>query len=564
MRSIRTASRFLIPLSFLALSYTAEAQIWKKILPDKESKAQQAQDEDAQAVIKQLKADIVYLASDQLEGRRTGTKGEALAGMYIERRMGEIGLQPFGRSYRRPFKFEWGKELTPELRFSINNRYISVPEDAFPASFSAAGRDENYVLPESREANSPWIIPLYETSADASNPHFDWEKETFDRAKAAVERGATSVLFYDEYGSKYFPSYTKRSDYESLTVPVMLVGKKAYDQHIKEMKVMQPLMVNITFRKEYRDGTNIVGYIDNNAPQTVVVGAHYDHLGYGEDGSSRMTEKGKAVHNGADDNASGVGALLAVAAKVKQSPSLKKYNYIFIAFSAEELGLLGSKAFVKEKDFDAKRAAYMINMDMVGRLGQDRKLTVGGVGTSPSWPVVIGAVGNNFKITKDSSGIGPSDHTSFYNEGIPVLFFFTGTHTDYHKPGDDAMKINYPGTKDVVNYVYGIIASMDKQPSPLFTKTRNTMAGRTSFKVTLGIMPDYSYQDGGIRIDGVIDGKAASRAGLQQGDVILQMGTIKVNGMQSYMEALGAFNPGDKTTVKVKRGPTVQEFPVVF
>lgn len=543
------------------------AQIWKKVLPgkDKKESGTNANDQDAEAVIKQLRADIGYLASNELEGRRTGTKGEALAGMYIEKRLGQIGVLPYGPGYRRPFKFEWGKELTPELRFSISNKYISVPEDAFPAPFSGAGKDENYVLPESMEGNSPWLISLYESEQDAGSPHFDWEKQAFERTRKAIERGATSVLFYDKYGSKYFPAYTRRSDYESLGIPVMLLGKKVYDQYIRDMKVMQPVVMNITFRKEYRTGTNIVGYINNNAAKTVVLGAHYDHLGYGEDGSSRMAEGGKAIHNGADDNASGVAALLALAGKIRQSASLKKYNYLFIAFSAEELGLLGSKAFVKEKDFDPRKVAYMINLDMVGRLSPDRKLTVGGVGTAPVWNSVLGSVGNNFKIVKDSSGIGPSDHTSFYNDSIPVLFFFTGTHTDYHKPSDDAAKINYTGTKDIVNYIYGVVSSMEKQPAPLYTATRNTnMGSRSNFKVTLGIMPDYSYQEPGVRIDGVIDNKPAARAGLKEGDIVLQIGAVKINGMQSYMEALGSFNPGDKTTVRIKRGPTVQEFPLVF
>jgi aminopeptidase YwaD len=564
-RIIRTAGVLSTVVLLATLSGPASAQIWKKILPDKkESKPVSVPDENAEAVVRQLKSDITYLASDELEGRRTGTRGEALAGMFIEKRMGQVGLWPFGQSFRRVFRFEWGKEITPESRFTISGKHVFIPEEAFPATFSAAATDENYVLPESMEANSPWLISLYDTQEDADNPHFEWEKTAYERAKQAKERGATSVILYDKFGSKYPPKYTNRSDYEAMDIPVVIMQKKAYDQHIKDMKVMQPLLVNIKFKKEYRTGTNIVGYINNGAQQTVVIGAHYDHLGFGEDGSSRMTEKTKAIHNGADDNASGVAAMLAVAAKLKLS-GLKKYNYLFIAFSAEELGLLGSKAFLKEKDFDKKKVAYMLNMDMVGRLGPDRKLTVGGVGTSPVWGSVLSSVGSNFKIVKDSSGIGPSDHASFYNDSIPVLFFFTGTHSDYHKPTDDAAKINYTGTKDIVNYVYGIVASMEKHPVPLFATTKNNISGgRSNFKVTLGIMPDYSYQDPGVKIDGIIDGKPAAKAGLQQGDIVLQMGSIKINGMQSYMEALGSFNPGDKTVVKVKRGATVQEFSVIF
>lgn len=540
----------------------SSAQIWKKILPEKKETGKN--DVAAEETIKQLRADIGYLASDQLEGRRTGTKGEALAGMYIEKRMANIGLLPFGASYRRPFKFEWGKELTPEIRFTVSGKYISVPEDAFPTGFSAAGKDENYVLPESKEANSPWLISLYETEQDANNPHYDWEKETFDRARKAFERGATSVLFYDKFGSKYAPKYSKRTDYENLEIPVLILNKKVYDQYIKDMKVMQPVFINITFKKEFRTGTNIVGFINNNAAYTAIIGAHYDHLGYGEDGNSRSVDGVKAIHNGADDNASGVAAMLALAGKLKQT-QYKKYNYLFIAFSAEELGLLGSKAFVKEKDFQDRKAAYMLNMDMVGRLGPERKLTVGGIGTSPVWNTVMASVTSNMKISRDSSGVGPSDHSSFYNDSIPVLFFFTGTHTDYHKPTDDAQKINYTGTKDIVNYVYGIVGAMEKQPAPLFATTKNSsMGSRTAFKVTLGIMPDYSYQEIGVRVDGVMDGKPAFKAGLKQGDIVLQLGDKKINGMQTYMEALGSFKPGDKTVVKVKRGATVQEFKLVF
>ncbi|MFT4062155.1 MAG: M20/M25/M40 family metallo-hydrolase [Edaphocola sp.] len=555
---------FYIVFSF-GFTTMLSAQVWKKVVPSilKSEKAEANNSAGDLATVNQLKADIGYLADDKLEGRRTGSRGEILAGKYIESRMTELRLLPYEGKFLHPFKFEWGRELTPELRFTISNKYISVPEDAFPAPFSAAGKEENFVLPESRETSSPWLIPLYENEQDANNPHFDWEKAAFETSRKAVERGATAVLFYDKYGSKYFPSFQKRSDYETLSIPVMVLNKKIYDLYIKDMKVMQPIMMNITFKKTMRTGMNIAGYIDNHAGQTVVFGAHYDHLGYGEDGNSRNTGT-RAIHNGADDNASGVAAMLAIAQKLQQSGA-KRYNYLFVAFSGEELGLLGSKAFVnEEKDINSKKVAYMINMDMVGRLNAEKKLTVGGIGTSPVWASVLSSVPNNFKIAKDSSGIGPSDHSSFYNDSIPVLFFFTGTHTDYHKPSDDAPKINYEGEKDIVNYIYNIALTMEKQPLPLFTKTKNTTTGRTSFKVTLGIMPDYSYQDGGVKVDGVIDDKAAAKAGLRPGDIILQLGGIKIGGMQSYMEALGSFNPGDSTTVKVKRGATVQDFNLQF
>src|SRR5690606_35926831 len=147
--------------------------------------------------------------------------------------------------------------------------------------------------------------------------------------------------------------------------------------------------------------------------------------------------------------------------------------------------------------------------------------TVGGVGTSPVWGNVLSNVTGNFKITADSSGMGPSDHSSFYSDSIPVLFFFTGTHTDYHKPSDDATRINYARTRDMLNEVDSVTSYMEKPPLPLFTAARHTTASRTPFKVTLGIMPDYSYQDGGLKIDGIIDGKAGAKAGLQPGDIVM-------------------------------------------
>jgi len=194
-------------------------------------------------------------------------------------------------------------------------------------------------------------------------------------------------------------------------------------------------------------------------------------------------------------------------------------------------------------------------MDMVGRLNDStHALTLGGVGTSPVWEEVVKMAGDNFKLNIDSSGVGPSDHTSFYNEGIPVLFFFTGTHKDYHKPSDKADLVNYPGEVKVIEYVEQVVTQMDNENvKPHFTPTKQITAGKRSYKVSLGIMPDYTYQDGGVRVDGVSDNRPAMKAGVKQGDIITKLGDVTINGMQSYMEALNKFSPGDKTQVTVKR-----------
>jgi hypothetical protein len=227
---------------------------------------------------------------------------------------------------------------------------------------------------------------------------------------------------------------------------------------------------------------------------------------------------------------------------------------------------LGSKAFVKQAMLDSTNVAYMINMDMVGRLNDStHALTIGGVGTSPIWGDFITRTHKEFKIVIDSSGVGPSDHTSFYHQGIPVLFFFTGLHHDYHKPSDDADKINYRGEVQVLKYISGLIDVMDTRIKPEFTPTRQTTVGKVRFKVTLGIMPDYSYQVGdGIRVDGVTEDRPAIKAGIKAGDVITQMGSEKVNGMQSYMEALSKFKTGQTITVTVIRDGKPVELKLTF
>jgi hypothetical protein len=294
-------------------------------------------------------------------------------------------------------------------------------------------------------------------------------------------------------------------------------------------------------------GKNIVGYINNNAPNTVVIGAHYDHLGYGHEGSLHAGEK--AIHNGADDNASGVAGVLYLAESVKKS-KIKNNNYLFICFSGEEKGLWGSNYFINHTSMDKKTFNYMVNMDMIGRLNAEKKLEISGVGTSPVFePLIDGIKSENLSIKKALSGMGPSDHASFYNAEIPVLAFFTGQHSDYHKPSDDHDNINYTGMTHVVEYIYTVVRSLDTKEKLTFTKTKDESTARAAFSVTLGVMPDYMFDGKGMKIDGVKDGKPGSLAGLQKGDVIIKMGDIDVIDMQTYMKCLSQFKK--EQTVKV-------------
>lgn len=297
-------------------------------------------------------------------------------------------------------------------------------------------------------------------------------------------------------------------------------------------------------------GRNVIGFLDNKAENTIIIGAHFDHLGYGGEGSL-YRDSIKAVHNGADDNASGTAVMLDLARKLKGINT--NNNYLFMAFSGEEMGLLGSNYFVKNPTIDTKAVSYMINMDMVGRLKQDSTLAVYGVGTSPMFKQVLNAHNDKFKLIENESGVGPSDHTSFYLADIPVLHFFTGQHEDYHKPGDDSEKLNYDGMEKISAYIFDVITDLNDNGKLAFRKTKNESESVPRFKVGLGVIPDYLFDGRGMRIDGVSEGKPAQQAGLQKGDIVIQLGDSIVTDMMSYMRALSIYNKGDKTQAVVNR-----------
>lgn len=314
-------------------------------------------------------------------------------------------------------------------------------------------------------------------------------------------------------------------------------------------------------------GNNVIGYINNNADKTIVIGAHYDHLGYGGEGSLYRGEE-KAIHNGADDNASGVAIMLHLAERLKvknDNAELKdNNNYLFMSFSGEEMGLLGSNYFSKNPTIDAKSINYMINMDMVGRLKADSTLAVYGVGTSPIFKQTIKANNDRFKLVENESGVGPSDHTSFYLIDIPVLHFFTGQHEDYHKPADDSDKLNYEGMNLISDYIFDIISDLDDNGELAFRKTKNESEETPRFKVGLGVVPDYLFDGEGMRIDGTREETPAFNAGLQKGDIVIKLGDSTITDMMSYMRALSVFEKGDETAIIVKRGEQTIETKVNF
>ncbi|MBK6977985.1 MAG: M20/M25/M40 family metallo-hydrolase [Cytophagaceae bacterium] len=332
-------------------------------------------------------------------------------------------------------------------------------------------------------------------------------------------------------------------------------------QHFPAKKGKPGQMVSV-------DANNVVGFVDNKKPYSIVIGAHYDHLGMGDQGSSLQANSEGQVHNGADDNASGVAGVLELARYFSKNKITENYNLIFIAFSGEELGLVGSKFIADNPTFDLKNINCMFNLDMIGRYRTDKGVNIGGVGSSKFWEENATKLADNMSIkyTVDSSGIGPSDHTSFYLKDIPVLFLFTGAHQEYHKPSDDANLINYEGQKLMTEYIAKMVDLLGATDKITFKKTSNphSKAAKSTFKVTMGVIPDYSFDGKGMKIDGTTDGKPAEKAGMKAGDIVQKIGDIEIKDVYSYMEALGKHEKGQTVTIKILRKGEILELPLTF
>jgi aminopeptidase YwaD len=517
-------------------------------------------------VIENLKSHITYLADDKLEGRRAGTHGEKLAAEYIKSQFEKAGLAPRGDkgSFFQQFEISDGKNYQSGFLF-INDQEIK-PAEYFPLPNSPEASIESAPSIALKESGVPWFLNIKDELHGTTNVHFNINEFVTAKAKEAAKKGARSLFIYDTEGTTPIGRFESHDRTEQLPIPVFFISPQVAKKHFSDEGATLDIKYKVKITEHFRNSNNVIGYLDNGAAHTVVLGAHYDHLGLGEDGNTLQQSKQKSIHNGADDNASGVAGLIELARRIKSS-RLKNNNYLFIAFSGEEAGLLGSRHFINNPTVNLQTVNYMINMDMIGRLNETNKtLTVGGYGTSPLWSQLMAKIKTDaFTASYDSSGSGPSDHTSFYRKEIPVLFFFTGIHSDYHKPGDDADKINYTGEFRIIDFIYRLIAEANTKGKLAFLKTRETPAGTTaSFSVGLGIMPDYSFNGTGVRIDGISEGRAAQKAGLQSGDIVIQLGNNPVSSLENYMQALSTFKKGDKTKVKVRRASQTIEAEVIF
>jgi aminopeptidase YwaD len=528
----------------------------------KNKKAKQAK----AALVAQLKKDIGYLASDELEGRRMGTAGEKLAVNYIKTRMQDMGMMGFFEGgFTQTFTVNQGKILGEKTNCSIGQHTLTNAEFT-PFPFGADGGFNETIMTTVTEKGAPAIIAASSvTKKSLSNPHDDAVLEYQERAQLELDKGAVSVIFFNDIDSSFDYEYdaTAKADttFKGVCIFVNYGAAKKYLLTGMQEDLLD-LRADVEHLEKTRTGYNVAGFVNNDAAQTIVFGAHLDHLGYGEDHNSLHTGK-PAIHNGADDNASGVAAVLALAAKANTFSN--KYNYLFATFSGEELGLYGSKKFLEQNSNIIPSINCMINIDMLGRFDEQKNtITIGGVGSSPMWGDIINSTQKSFVAKFDSSGVGPSDHTSFYLKQKPVLFFFTGLHSDYHKPSDDADKINYEGEAMLVNYIADLSKKISETAPLTYSKTREQKMEGVKFKVTLGIMPDYTFSGSGVRADGISEGKIASKAGMQTGDIIVSLGDYRVLDMESYMRALSKFKKGDSTTVFFNRGDKLMEKVVVF
>lgn len=530
---------------------------------------------------KRITKHITYLASDELGGRLSASDNDRKSAEYIAKQYERIGLEPAGEndSYYQYMS-------TPDLRLAKSNtslvldKYVlKLFKEFYPLSASSnKGTYEgeavnvNYGIEDEglkhhdyqdKEVSGKVVLIKMDIPGGVHphNRYISWSGIEY-RATYAKSKGAKAVVYYTD-NEELQPSGTLAKTLDNAGIPIFFVKKDLSSLDVTTARF------NLDILMITKIANNVLGFIDNQANQTVVVGAHHDHLGRGQKGGS-LAEIPGDIHNGADDNASGVAGLFEIAqAIVKKPKKYKNNNYLFIAFSGEEQGLIGSKYFVKSPLMQKQNVNFMINMDMIGHLDSTKKtLIINGVGSSPEWNKAISEVSYSTskiaKIKTTESGIGASDHTSFYLANIPAVHFFTGQHQHYHKPSDDPSIINYGGEAFVISYMLKILQKANEYGEFSFTETTKDEPSRMNFKVTLGIMPDYIFDGEGMRVDGVKPERPGSKAGMLKGDIIIGMGDFTIANIQDYMKALSSYNKNDQTIVTIRRNKEVKLLNVTF
>ena len=548
------------------------------------------------AYLQTIRTDVYVLAADSMEGREAGTPGEVKAARYIASRFAGISVAPyFDTTYFQYFTFSDGYQYPEDgnhitithsgFRVFGNRQQTLSLADFTPFPWGAAGSAEGRVVYAGYclEGHLPrGLIP----SGDPTQPHgsppshqpfkgkivlarYDAPPGFTGRARGisglmlakaryAYELGAEAIILYDPLGTVGHVPGTSMPG-EEVNIPVMFL----HDQKTAASLPDGRMSITVTTERKRSTGKNVAAWINHGADQTIVVGAHYDHLGWGSFTSAHQGLP--AIHPGADDNASGVAGMLALAQWLKSS-DLNGKNYIFVAFSAEEKGLIGSRLFIEKEEITPENTFAMVNLDMIGRADPDEPVIhLQGTGTSPDWNEIIDLAGGRVPVRKVRGGITGSDQYHFYDAGIPVLFFFTGIHHDYHKPSDTPDKINYPGMKTVVELAIDILHVLDTLQTLPFERVVDESRGhRRTRQFSLGIVPGHGMDVTGLYVQEVTPQWPADKAGIIRGDVIIKLGTTVVENIHHYMNALQSITEGETVEVVVMRDGKPLSFQLQF
>lgn len=523
---------------------------------------------------------IELLADDKLAGRAPGTEGDTATQDYVQQAFEAAGLRgAFDGSFRQPFEVVDGVQTTGDTKLVVGKD--AIPHGVVP--FSGRSGEEvsgkliyvGYGIATDGKGTGDYdklgdqvkgkiVVARYGAADPHASPALSRPQQKLINAR---DHGAVGFLFWEPDTETPYPNHGEASD---LTIPGLWVGKAATPQLLsmlggKKAASIDDLKPGATSKKKaamavpiepvVKKTANVAGILPGNgdSKRVIVIGAHMDHLGMGT--STSLSAGEHAVHNGADDNASGVAVVLELAKALSKTDSAKRpFDLVFMTFGAEEMGLLGSKHYVTGLGERAKSdIVAMLNFDMVGRLG-DEGLQVAGVGTSSVWPDLVEGSKGELVVKTTDDGYGPSDHGSFYEAGIPVLHFFTGSHSDYHKPTDDVDKINFDGAAKIGGMALSIVTALEgDEIEPDYIKVARKETARGGFNVSLGTIPDYGARVDGVRLSGVREGGAAEQAGMHKGDVIQKLGPRDVHNLDDYMAAFAVLEPDVEIDVVVER-----------
>lgn len=556
-------------------------------------------DSNPEITKKELYNHIEFLASDSLKGRYPGTPEDKIAALYIAQELKKSGLELMFDEGLQTFEIAGNIKTGDHNSLMINNSEFKLDKDFAPVVFSASASVKAEVVfvgygfkieqgeiiwndYKDVDVKGKWVLILRgePENIDSELP-LSMYSGLRSKAIAAKDQGAAGVIFVS--GKKLDPAdeLIKRSKPEGeLDIPVIQIKReiadiilKNNDNSIEQLEesiqhdgfsqstgttVNCQIELITTQQKTFNVAAKL---ITNPSKKYLIIGGHYDHLGMGGPGTGTRAPGVNKPHYGADDNASGVAAMLEIAEKMAGKKDSLNFNYIFLAFGAEEMGLVGSKHFVNNMPLEDSLIKAMINLDMLGRMKKDSSLQIGGVGTSLEGEKILTDLNLNyhFKLGFSQEGYGPSDHSSFYSKDIPVFFFSTGAHIDYHTPGDSLDNINFLGLVHATKYIYEFANEISSDEKFLTfqeagPKRKEGFKRNEKLKVTLGIMPDFSgVEKRGLRADLVIKSKPADKAGMKSGDVIVAMDGYPVGDVYEYMERLSKFKVGQIITVEVIR-----------